>query len=207
MRIPRPLPVFAALAVLLAMPATSHAAIATLGAVDCDAGGAVATLTNDSSGPLRYTILRDDRAIATVIVPAGPPVTRIVPIAEGAAAQVTVRAGNSYVSGLVRRSCAAGSTNVTTTASSAVAGASDAPFVASPVIPGTGVRGADQAAAETTKPAASDEVTLRDVATTWPLLAIAGIALLLAGVLAAGRVRRRTPELEEQPAPAAPPIA
>jgi hypothetical protein len=196
----RPLLAIFTLGTLLALPACANAASVQISAVDCDAGGAVATLTNAGDVPRTFTVLRDDRAIASVLVAPGQTETRTVPLAEGEAAQVTVRDGSSYVSSYVRRACGANAT--TTPATTPTSTAADAPFAATPVIPATGIRGAAQAAAS--ERPANDEVTLRDVAATWPLLAIAGIALLLAAVLAASRLRGRTPERDEQPAPLAP---
>ena len=207
MRLPLPLPALAALTLALALPATSHAAAAaTIGAVDCDAGGSIATLTNDESAPVTFIVFRDERAVANVVVPPGPPVTRVVPIAEGSASQVTVRYGGSYVSGYVRRSCTA--TPAAADRAPVVAGAAAGPVEASPVVPGTGVRGATQAVADAPeRERAADDVTITDTITTWPFLFIAGLALLVAAVLAAGRVRRR-PQVDAAPeAPAARPPA
>jgi hypothetical protein len=206
MRLPRlPLHALATLALVLAMPASAGAAAsASIGAVDCDAGGSIATLTHDEGAPVTFIVLRDDRAVANVVVPPGPPVTRVVPIAEGAAAQVTVRYGGSYVSGYVRRSCSA--TPAAADRAPAVAGAAASPVEPTPVIPGTGVRGAKPATATPAERASSD-VTFTDTITTWPFLFIAGLALLAALVLGVGLVRRRPPADDATPAPAARPHA
>lgn len=209
-RLPLPLLSFlvAALALLVA-PATSGAAPgAQLGAVDCDAGGAIATLTNSEGGPARFTILRDDVAISTDVVPAGgAPVTRIVPIAEGRAARITVRYGSSYVSSYVRRDCSVGGAASIASVDSS-SSAPSAPYDAQLVVPGTGVRGADQAAASAATPGASaaagGDVTINDRVTTWPLLVAALVILsMLALLVRSARLRTRIRVLVGRPAPAA----
>lgn len=207
MRLPRPLPVFVALAVASALPATGHAATgATIGAVDCAAGGSITTLTNDGGNPVRFIVFRNDRAIANVVVPPGPPTTRVVPITEGAAAQITVRSEGRYVSGYVRRNCTA--SQAPDERAPIVARADAGPLGAAPVVPGTGVRGATNATAEPDRGAsAASDATATDASAVWPKLLVAGLALALALALSlpltAGRVRRRLQGDAAPPAPAA----
>lgn len=200
----RPLPLLAtlvALAAPLLVPAAAVAASASIGPVDCDAGGAVVTLTNTGGGPARFTILRDEVAIASAVVPAGPSVTRVVPIAEGAAARVTVRYGSSYVSSYLRRSCSGASGNGAPV--TAVAGVSDAPFQASPVIAATGVRTADAAASEPSRAARTGDVTLEDAARTWPLVLVALASMFAVAFLVSGRLRNRIRSIGSRREPAA----
>jgi len=207
---PRPSTVLAVFATLLALPATSQAAGAGIGAVDCDRGGAVLTLDGASATPTSWTILRDERAIANVVVQPGAPVTRVVPIAEGAAAQITARSGATYVSALVRRGCSEANATATpaTTATASTAIAEASPFESSPTVPATGVRGAAAAAQEAPADAQdTGAMTIPQVARTWPFLVIAAAALLLALALSWGRVRRRLPGRASRQAPAARPPA
>lgn len=195
----------AASVVLLALPGSSAVAApqAKIGPVDCDAGGSVVTLSNDAGGPARFVVLRDDVAIATVVVPAGTVgVRRVVPIAEGAAAQVTARYGGSYVSGYVRRGC-----EPTTQTAAAVAAAradiEDTPNASAPVIPATGSRAIVPATAPVTAtataPAASERATDPARSSAWMtllFLAIATVALAaVARMLSRGR-RSETPAAE-----------
>lgn len=189
------------LAAPLVLPAAASAVSASIGPVDCDAGGAIATLTNTEGGPVHFTILRDDVAIATAIVPAGPAVTRVVPIAEGAAAQVTVRYGSSYASSYLRRSCTGAPAEAALKA--AAVSSSDAPFAAAPVAAATGVRSGGTPRSTPSEPQAGT-VTLEEAEQSWPLVLVALAALFGLAIIANARLRNRLRALGTRREPAAP---
>jgi hypothetical protein len=119
-----------------------------------------------------------------MIGPAATPVTRVVPIAEGAASRIDVRHVDVYTSAFVRRDCSGARPAAAATAAMNPTSPDSAPYGASPVIPATGVRAADQPPAAPTPttnvPAAEASIENR----TWALLSLAAIALLAAGGVA-----------------------
>lgn len=200
MRFSRLLTLSAVLAFATLAPSHAIAApAATIGGIDCAAGGAVATLVNTSGGPMRFTLLRDDVAVATAVVTAAAgPVRRIVPVAEGAAAQVTIRYGSGYTSAYVQNSCAASGTTAGTTVEPAL---ESAPFEAAPVAAAAASRPA--ATPGPAVPDAGADVTLAEEPATWPYTLAAIVALLLAVLLSGGRLRNRLRRSAARRAPAA----
>lgn len=183
-----PLPLIVTTFLLLAASPAAAAPAASIGMVDCAAGGVIVTLQNDSGGPVRFQLQRGDEVVATHVQPSGPAATRVVPIPEGRPSQVTVRYGGSWTSAMVMRSCEASSP----TEARAATTAADAPYEATPLVAAT----ADAATQSRTAPstgatAQPAEVALPDEprgAIGW-LVALA--ALLLAVVVAlAPRWRR-----------------
>lgn len=189
----RTLLLIAALLGALALPATARAAspVITIGPVDCDAGGSVVTVEVASGAPVRVRLLRDQRLLGTMVVPAGAPVTRVVPIAEGSASRIDVRHVDTFTSAFVRRDCS-GAPSASAPANSNA----EAPFVDGPVVPGTGVRdeGRGAAPAAVTAAQAAQQAAASDLASpsrTLPIvLALIGAAALLAAALVAIGVRR-----------------
>lgn len=201
---PRTFPLLcAAFVALLALPGASAIAApqAKVGPVSCDSGGSVVTLSNDSGAPARFELLRDEHVVAVVTVPAGPPVTRVVPIAEGVAAQVTARFGGGYSSGYVRRGCRPETSEVAASVPASTS-SDDAPFVATPVVPATGTNDAVRAsvAADTSAPAS--EPSAQRGGSVWPALGFAGIAIiaLAAAARLLSRGSRTVPDPERIPA-------
>lgn len=184
----RLLPIISAV-LLLAVPGTAAAAPgATIGMVDCAAGGVVVTLAS-SGGPTRFVLQRGDVAVATHVQPAGPATTRIVPLQEGVPTLVTVRYGDSYVSSRVMRACD-GATPPARTAAAAAA----APYP-QPVVAATAALAPD-AARPAPSPSAAPDAALPEAtgstASWWWLAAATAIALAaVIGIRAPLRARAK----------------
>lgn len=186
------------------VPGAGAAPAATVGSVDCAAGGSIVSLSNDGGVPVRFVVLRDDAVVASVVVPAGTAsVQRVVPIAEGAAAQVTARFGASYASSYVRRACGSGATAAPTSSPTAATTnvapeRAAAPYPAAPVIPATGARTVQTPAQPAPAPATSERVPqLEEPASSMLVLMLAAIAALaVAGALLVRFAGRRDVEAD-----------
>lgn len=172
---------------LLAAAPAAAAPGATIGMVDCAAGGVTVTLQNDSGGPVRFVLQRGDEVVATHVQPSGPAATRVVPIPEGRPSQVTIGYGGSWTSAMVMRSCDA----ATATQARAPATAADAPYVAAPLVAATAEAAPPRDAPAPGTAAPPAEVALPEEPRGQAGWLVALAALLLAGIVAlAPRWRR-----------------
>jgi len=128
----RPAVLLLVLSSLVVMPAPAGAAAgpaASIGTVDCVNGGAYANMSNAGNQPTTFTIQRDGATVDTVVLErATVGASRLVPIAEGATATITVDMGGAgYVSASVTRSCATDAAAAPAAQETAVAGVQEGP--------------------------------------------------------------------------------
>jgi len=168
-----------AVASIVGVPSAAAAnPAATIGPVDCVRGGAIATFTNTASAPLPYTLLRGDVVLDHFVLPPSPTATtRLIPIAEGATSQITVRTGDAYVSANVTRSCEG---RTRSAAASSPAAASSAVAGLTPTF--ASVRIAAPTPANT---------AFATSTSAWVFVALAALVLTILAALTSARVRSR----------------